>query len=77
MRTNNKQKIQEMERILEEIIEKSISVEDYDIVTKVEDDELLVSVALVNNDGVVIWESQGTYFGVLCDIKLILYGLLD
>lgn len=77
MRTNNEQKIKELERILEEIIEKSRTARDYDIETlSLECGELLVNVALVNEDGVVIWQSEGTYFEVLCAVKLVLYPLL-
>lgn len=76
MRTNNEQKINELKRISEEIISKSKSVVDYDIETQVEDDELFVSVALVNEDGVVVWDSEGTYFEVWCALELVLYPLL-
>lgn len=76
MRTNNEQKINELKRILEEIIGKSKSVVGYDIETKVEDDELFVSVALVNDDGVVMWDTEGTYFEVWCALKLVLYPLI-
>lgn len=77
MRTNNEQKIRELEKVLDEIIERSRTAKDYDIDTlSLECGELLVNVALVNEDGVVIWQSEGTYFEVLCAVKLILYPLL-
>ena len=77
MRTNNEQKIRELEKVLDEIIGRSRTAKDYDIETlSLECGELLVNVALVNEDGVVIWQSEGTYFEVLCAVKLVLYPLL-
>lgn len=77
MRTNDMQKLNELKNILQEIVEKSYTVDDYDIeALKTETGELLVNVALSNEDGVVIREFEGTYFEVLCTAKLVLYPLI-
>lgn len=78
MRTNNIQKIKVLENILQQIVDNSNTIYYYDIETlSTENEELLVNAVLSNEDGIVIREFEGTYFEVLCDVKLVLYGLLD
>lgn len=77
MRTNNIQKIKVLEDILQQIVDNSNTIYYYDIETLSTDGNLLVNAVLSNEDGIVIREFEGTYFEVLCDVKLVLYGLLD
>lgn len=77
MRTNDIQKIKVLENILQQIVDNSNTIYYYDIETLSTDGNLLVNTVLSNEDGVVIREFEGTYFEVLCDVKLVLYGLLD
>lgn len=77
MRTNDIQKIKVLENILQQIVDNSNTIYYYDIETLSADGDLLVNAVLSNEDGVVIREFEGTYFEVLCDVKLVLYGLLD
>lgn len=77
MRLNNKQKIDLLRGVLQEVVNKSISIRDYDIeATEISNGGLLVNVALSNEDGVVVKEFEGNYFDVLCSCKLILYPLI-
>lgn len=77
MRTNDMQKINELKNILQEIVDKSYTIADYDIeALKTETGELLVNVTLSNDDGVVVREFEGTYFEVLYTAKLVLYPLI-
>lgn len=77
MRTNDIQKIKVLENILQQIVDNSNTIYYYDIETLSTDGNLLVNAVLSNEDGIVIREFEGTYFEVLCDVKLVLYGLLD
>lgn len=77
MRTNDIQKIKVLENILQQIVDNSNTIYYYDIETLSTDGDLLVNAVLSNEDGIVIREFEGTYFEVLCDVKLVLYGLLD
>lgn len=77
MRANNKQKIKVLESILQQIVDKSKVVTDYDIEILENNEELLVNVVLSNEDGIVIWEREGTYFEVYCECELLLWSLLD
>lgn len=78
MRTSNEQKISELRSILQEIVDRSTYVADYDIDVMIrEDGEMLVNIVLANEDGVVIREFEDTYFQVFCWAKLVLYPLLD
>lgn len=78
MRANNRQKIEELKKILQEVVDRSNEIEDYDIETlSTENEELLVNAALCNKDGVVITDCEGTYLDVFCWAKLILYPLLN
>lgn len=76
MRAYNKQRIEVLESILKQIVEKSKIVCDYDIETLDKDDKLYINIALSNEDGVVIKEFEGTYLEVFYDLKLTLYPLL-
>ena len=76
MRANNKQKIKVLESILQQIVDLSTIITDYDIEILENNDELLVNVALNNEDGVVVWEREGTYFEVYCECELVLYPLI-
>lgn len=77
MRTNDIQKIKVLENILQQIVDNSNTIYYYDIETLSTDGDLLVNAVLSNEDGIVIREFEGNYFEVLCDVKLVLYGLLD
>ena len=77
MRTNDMQKIKVLENILQQIVDNSNTIYYYDIETLSTDGDLLVNAVLSNEDGIVIREFEGTYFEVLCDVKLVLYGLLE
>lgn len=77
MRTNDIQKIKVLENILQQIVDNSNTIYYYDIETLLANGDLLVNAVLSNEDGIVIREFEGTYFEVLCDVKLVLYGLLD
>lgn len=77
MRTNDIQKIKVLENILQQIVDNSNTTYSYDIETlSTENEELLVNAVLCNEDGVVIRDFEGTYFEVLCDIKIVLYALI-
>lgn len=77
MRANDMQKLEELRNVLQTIVDKSYTIADYDMeALKTETGELLVNVALSNDDGVVIREFEGTYFEVLCTAKLVLYPLI-
>lgn len=76
MRAYNKQRIEVLESILRQIVEKSKTVYDYDIQTLEKDDKLYINIALSDEDGVVIKEFEGTYLEVFHDLKLTLYPLL-
>ena len=71
------QKIKVLENILQQIVDNSNTIYYYDIETLSTDGDLLVNAVLSNEDGIVIREFEGTYFEVLCDVKLVLYGLLE
>lgn len=77
MRTNENERIKELNRILSEITEKSRYITDYDCdYLRTSEGELLANVALVNEDGIVVKECEGTLFEVTCWARLVLYPLL-